>query len=351
MTSEPPADFTPRDVAAWTGGHVQGPPDTPLRGLESVERAGPSELTFVGDLHWAARWPDSRAAAAVVSADLPLEPGPGRSLIRVDNADLAMARVLGRLAADPVAPAPGTHDTAVVHPTAAVAADARIGPFCVVGPHAQVGPGAVLHAHVTVLDHAGIGEHSVLWPGVVVRERCVVGRHCVLEPHVVLGADGFGYRLDAEADPPRIVKVPHLGHVRLGDAVELGAHTTVDRGKFGATVIGDGSKLDNHCQIGHNVRIGRMVMISGCTAVAGSCVFEDGVVVGGGCRFKDHVHVGAGAQIGGASAVMDDVPPKARWAGFPAQDSRRTFREIGAVRHLPDLLKKVRPLLRRLDDA
>jgi len=216
---------------------------------------------------------------------------------------------------------------------------------------AQVGAGAVLHAHVTALDDATIGEGSVLWPGVVVRERCVVGRRCVLEPHAVLGADGFGYRADTTGPAPRIVKVPHLGHVVLGDEVELGAGTTIDRGKFGATTVGDGTKIDNQCQIGHNCRIGRMVMISGCTAVAGSVDIGDGVLIGGGSRFKDHLTVGAGARIAGASTINDNVPPGARWAGYPAKDARTTFREFAAVRQLPALVKKVRPLLRQLEDA
>ena len=321
-----------------------------LTGLAQVDDARPGELTFIGDAAYVDRWPDSRASAAIVSAGLDLQPREGQALIVVDSADLAMAAVLGHLAPPPIGPPPGRHATAVVAEDAEVADDAAIGPHCVIGPRARVGAGAVLHAHVVVMDDSVVGDGSVLWPSVVIRERCVVGRRCVLEPNVVLGADGFGYRADTSGAQPRIVKVPHLGHVELGDEVELGAGTTVDRGKFGATTIGHGSKLDNQCQVGHNCRIGRMVMISGCTGIAGSVNIGDGALIGGGVSFRDHVTVGPGAQIAGAAVIGEDVPAKAKWAGYPAHDSRDAFREMAAVRQLPGLLKKVRPLLRQLDD-
>ncbi len=338
--------FTPEDIAQWVGGRVAGEGGLVLTGLAQVDEAQSGDLTFVGSAAYADRWPGSRASAAVVGDGLELTPGEGRALIQVDNADLAMAVVLGRLAPPPVGPPVGRHPSATVADDAVVADDAAIGPFCVVGPRARVGAGAVLHAHVTVLDDAEVGAGSVLWPSVVVRERCVVGRGCVLEPHVVLGADGFGYRADTSGATPRVVKVPHLGHVVLGDEVELGAGTTVDRGKFGATTVGSGTKIDNQCQVGHNCCIGRMVMMSGCTAIAGSVTIGDGVMIGGGTRFRDHLTVGAGAQIAGASTVNDDVPAGAKWAGYPAQDSRATFKEFAAIRQLPGLLKKFRPLLK-----
>ena len=342
--------FTPNDVAAWVGGRVNGDGGLALTGLAEIADAQPGELTFVGSGAYADRWPTSSASAAVVGADLDLTPGDGRALIVVDHADLAMATVLGKLAPAPIGPPAGRHPTAVIADDAVVADDAAVGPFCVIGPRAHIGAGAVLHAHVAVLDDAVIGDGSVLWPSVVVRERCVVGRRCVLEPQVVLGADGFGYRADHSGPAPRIVKVPHLGHVTLGDEVELGATTTVDRGKFGATSIGDGSKIDNHCQIGHNCRIGRMVMMSGCTAVAGSVDIGDGALIGGGARFKDHLTIGPGAQIAGTAVVNDNVPAGAKWAGIPAKDARTAFKEFAAVRQLPALLKKFRPLLNDLDD-
>ncbi|MEM9883640.1 MAG: UDP-3-O-(3-hydroxymyristoyl)glucosamine N-acyltransferase [Planctomycetota bacterium] len=336
------ATLTPQSVAELTGGRLVGEADLTLTGLAEIGNAGAGQLTFVGEAGYAPRWAESGASAAIVSEGIDLDPGDGRALVFVDNADLAMARVLESLAPPPHRPPPGVHPTAVVDHTAEVAHDAAIGPYCVVGPHVYVGPGAALHAHVTLLDDARVGEASVLYPHVVVRERCVVGARCVLEPGCVLGADGFGYRPDVVDGVPRIVKVPHLGHVELGDEVELGAHVTVDRGKFGPTTIGDGTKIDNQTQVGHNCRIGRLVVMSGCCAVAGSVTIGDGAMVGGGVQFRDHVTVGAGCRIAGAAVIANDIPDGQEWAGYPARPAKDFFREITAIRRLPGLLKQTR---------
>ncbi len=219
-----------------------------------------------------------------------------------------------------------------------------VGPYCIVREGVTVGDRSVLHAHVTLMDRARVGADCVLWPGVTVRERCVMGDRCVLEPGVVLGADGFGYRPDLGGPVPRIVKVPHLGHVELGDDVELGANTCVDRAKFAATTIGSGSKLDNLVQIGHNCRLGRMVMISGSVAVGGTVTIGDGTVIGGATIFKDHVKVGKKCQIAGGSAVVDDVPDGETWGGYPAKPLKQYLRETMAAGKMPELIKRVRKL-------
>ena len=140
------------------------------------------------------------------------------------------------------------------------------------------------------------------------------------------------------------MKISQIGTVRLGRDVEIGAGTCVDRGKFAATVIGDGTKIDNLCQIGHNTRIGRCVVIAAITGVGGSVTIGDGVMIGGGVFFKDHVTIGDGARIGGTSGVMHDVPPGEAWHGNPAHDARATFREYAALRRLPELLRETHRL-------
>ncbi len=200
----------------------------------------------------------------------------------------------------------------------------------------------MLQAHVTLMDDVVVGADCVLWPNVVIRERCVIGDRCVLEPGVVIGADGFGYRPDLDGKTPRIVKIPHLGHVELGHEVELGANVTIDRGKFAATTVGRGTKIDNQTQIGHNCKIGEMVIMSGCCAVAGSVVIGDGSLIGGRVTIRDHVTIGRGCKLGGGAGVANDVPDGESWAGVPAQNSKDAFREMMALKRLPDLLKKLR---------
>jgi UDP-3-O-[3-hydroxymyristoyl] glucosamine N-acyltransferase len=253
-----------------------------------------------------------------------------------------MARILEFLAPPPVRPDPGVHPSAVIHETAELADGVTVGPHCVVGPRVRIGAGTVLHAGVVLLDDVVLGEACVLWPNVVIRERCQLGDRCVLEPGCVLGADGFGYRPDHSGPTPRIVKVPHLGHVELGHEVELGANVTVDRGKFAATTIGDGSKIDNQTQIGHNCKLGRMVVMSGCCAVAGSVTIGDGTLIGGAVVIRDHVTIGRGCKIAGAAAVAGDIPDGQEVAGVPAKPAKEYFRELMATKKLPDFMKEMR---------
>ena len=331
-----------KQICDRVSGRLEGPGDLEIEGVAQIDRAGAGELTFIGTPEYAARWPSAQAVAALVQEDLEVEPGAGRAHIRVADADLALATVLEMFAPPPVAPSPGIDERAVVDPTAEISADVAIGALCFVGPHARIGAGTVLHPNVTVLDRSRIGAGCVLWPGTVIRERCELGNGCILHPNVSIGGDGFGYR--PAADGRSLVKIPQIGTVRLGREVELGAGTCVDRGKFAETFIGDGTKIDNLCQIGHNTSIGRMVVIAAIVGVGGSVTIGDGVMIGGGAFIKDQVTIGAGARIGGKSGVMHDVPPGERWHGDPAHNAKSTFREYAALRKLPELLSEINRL-------
>lgn len=342
-------EYTPQTVAELLEGRLVGDPDLAITGLAEISTAKPGDLTFVGESSYAPRWAASDASVAIVSEGIELEPGDGRALVFVDNADLAMARVLDALAPEPARPEHGIHETAVIDGGAEIASDAVIGAYCVIGPGVYVGPRTVLHNHVTLLDDVRVGEDCVLWPNVVIRERCVIGNRCVLEPGCVIGADGFGYRPDMTGDQPRIVKIPHLGNVELGDEVELGANVTIDRGKFAATTVGHGTKIDNQTQIGHNCKIGNLVVISGCTAVGGSVTIGDGAMVGGASILRDHVTLGRGAKCAGGAGVANDIPDGEAWLGYHASPAKEAKRELFAVRKLPQLIKDFKALRQRVD--
>ena len=329
---------TTRDIAEMLGGELRGPGDVSIEGVEQLDRAGPTHLTFIGDEKYARRWAGSSAGAALVARTLSVEPGDDRAVILVDDADLAMAKVLEHFAPAPPRPAAGVHENAVVDPDACIGEDCRIGPGCVIGPGARIGDRCVLHAGVAVMDDAEIGDDGVLWPGVVVRERCVIGRRCILHANVVVGADGFGYRPDPEGRG--LVKIPQIGIVRIGDDVELGAGTCIDRAKFSATEIGDGSKLDNLVQVGHNCRIGRSVVIAGHVAFAGSVTVGDGAMIGGMVAIADHLTIGPGAQLAGGAQLMRDIPAGETWGSIPARPLKTALREHLAIQKLPDALKE-----------
>ena len=335
--------FTTLQIAEHLRGELIGPGHLAIESLEQLAEAGAGQLTFIGNGAYAARWPDCQASAAVITRGLEIPPRDGRALIVVDDADLAMADLLALFAPPPVWPAEGVHPTAIVDPEAQVGPGTRIGPHCVVAAGVRLGPESVLHAHATVMADSILGRGCVLWPGVVIRERCHLGDRCVLHPNTTIGADGFGYRPDPQGG---LRKIPQIGTVRIGRDVEIGANSAIDRGKFSATEVGDQCKIDNLVQIGHNCRLGRGVIVAGCSGIAGSVTIHDGAVIGGLVAVKDHVTIGAGAHVAGASVVMKDVPAGEFWSGAPARHHVETNRGYAALRRLPQLIQQVRQLAR-----
>lgn len=339
---------TTQAIAEMVGGELIGPGDLTINALAEIDTAKAGELTFIGTGQYAHKWAGSAASAALIDRGIELEPGEGKALIIVGNADLAMATVLQAYAPPVPVPPKGVHPSALVAATATIGKNCRIGPNCVIKPGVQIGDNVSLHAGVCIYDDSIIGDGCELWNNVVVRERCTIGDRTMLHAGAVIGVDGFGYRVDTSGDAPRVVKIPQIGTVIIGNDCEIGANTTIDRAKFDATVIGDHCKIDNLVQIGHNCRLGNMVIIAGCVGIAGSSTVGDGTLIGGKSMIKDHVHIGAGCQIAGGAAVINDMADGESWAGYPAGPLKTKFREEMAVRKLPDMMKKVSKVLKDL---
>ncbi len=329
-------------LAAHLKAELIGPADLPITHLETIERAGAGSLTFIRSVPYAAMWAGSKASAALTTRGLTI-PGHDRAtraLLVVPDADLALNTVLELFAAPARPIVQGRHPTAFIDPSATVHPTAAIGPCCVVGAGASVAEGVILMASVTIGPDAAIGRGTVLHPGVVIGERCVIGAGCVLHGGVVIGADGFGYR----PGPRGPVKIPHIGNVEIGDAVEIGANACVDRAKFGSTTVGAGTKIDNIVQIGHNCRIGRGCLICGMTGIAGSVTLGDGVIVGGHVGIADNLSVGARAMIAAKSGLTRSVPAGETWWGFPAAPSRDAARCYALHAQLPSIVRRLKQL-------
>lgn len=342
-------DTTTGQLAERLGAELVGAADVRVRGVEALERAGEQDLTFIRDGRSAIAWATSRAGAAVMTrgVEAPEREDGGGVLLLVDDADRAMNVLLEQITPAHSLPDTGTHATACVHPSATIGDEVRIGPGVWVGEGAAIGDAVVLHSGVWVGGATRVGRGSDLRAGVVVEDRCVLGQGVVIHPNSVIGADGFGYR--PSEDGRSIVKIPHAGWVEIGDGVEIGACSTVDRGKFGPTVIGAGTKIDNQVQIGHNCRIGRCCIICGATGIAGSVEVGDGATIGGGVRIRDNVKVGPGARLAGGSGVAGDVPGGAAWFGIPARDARNAQRDMLATVGLTETLIDIRKRLKRLE--
>lgn len=340
--------YTTLAIAEMVSGQLIGPGDLQVQALAELDMAKPGQLTFIGSAQFASKWKTSGASAALVGKDIELEPGDGKALIVVDNADLAMATVLEAYAPPTPKPSKGIHPSALIAETAIIGQGCRIGPNCVVKPGVTLGDNTVLHAGVTLYNDVTLGSDCEIWTHVVIRERCTLGDRCIIHPGAIIGADGFGYRTDTSGPTPKIVKVPQIGNVIIGSDCEIGANATIDRAKFDATVIGDHCKIDNLVQIGHNCRLGNMVVIAGCVGIAGSAVIGDGTLIGGKAMVKDHVTIGRGCSIAGGAAVITDMPDGEAWGGYPAGPLKEKIREELAVRRLPELMKQVRKYMKDL---
>lgn len=321
-------------------GRLIGRGDVEVRGVNTLDDAGPDEVTFINDKANAQRWASSRATVAVVTAGVePAGHDPDRrALIEVANAELAIAALLELFAPASSVPEIGVHPSAVIDPTVRLGRDTRVGPHASVDRGCTIGDEVVLHAGVRIYAGVSIGDRSVVHANTVVRERCRIGADVILHDGVSIGADGFGYR--PAPDGSGLVKMPHLGDVVIGDRVEIGAGTCVDRAKFGSTVIGAGTKIDNLVQIGHNCRIGENCVIAGLAGLCGSVVMGNWVVVAGMVGIGDHLTVGDGATVAARTGVTRSVPAGETWLGYPAGPMQATLREWASLRRLPEFLRR-----------
>ena len=320
-------------------GTVIGDHAIPITGVNHVSEASANQLTFIGQKKYIRLWQQSNASAAIIDSRFNLGAIQGRALISVADPDLALAKVLTIFSPEPPRCKPGIHSTAVIDATATIGAKAAIGAGCYIGPRAVIGENAKLYPNVTVLDDTKIGSGTVIWSGTVIRERCKIGKRCIIHPNVSIGADGFGYR--PSPDGKGLVKIPQIGTVEIGDQVEIGAGSCIDRGKFSSTIVGDGTKIDNLVQIAHNCIIGRSCVMAGQSGLAGSVTIGDGVIIGGRAMVSDHVKIGDGVKLGGNTGVIRDVPPGKTLLGMPADDYRKTMRLWASLKQIPNFIQKI----------
>ena len=334
---------TARQLAEAVEGTLQGDPDLVIRGVARPEEAGPNDLVLLAADRYLAEVEASDAGLVLTTTAYDL---PGRNTLVVENPDLASVTVLG-LFADPIdVPAIGIHPTATIADDAELGEAMAVGPNVVIGRRTAIGPRTVLHAGVVIGSDVRVGSECVLWPNVVVRERCTIGNRVIVHPNTTIGADGFGY----EFIEGRHVKVPQIGTVAIEDDVEIGANCAVDRAKWGRTVIGRGSKIDNLVQIAHNVRIGEDCIVVAQVGIGGSVDLGKYVVIGGRAGVRDHVRIGDGVRAAAACGITKDILAGAVVNGIPAVDNSQYLREQAAARKLPALLRQMRELTRRMEN-
>ncbi|MES2697035.1 MAG: UDP-3-O-(3-hydroxymyristoyl)glucosamine N-acyltransferase [Verrucomicrobiota bacterium] len=342
--------FSVADISAIvTPKATRGSTSETIRGLAALADAAPGDLSFLGNQKYKAQVAATRASLVLLPADFAGEPPAGQLWLLVDNPSLALASVCARIehALWPK-PVPGIHPTACIAPGASVAASATVGPLCVIEAGAKIGERVHLQAQVFIGRDATIGDDCWLMPGTIVATECVLGQRVRLQPGAVVGSDGFGY----EFVKGRHEKVPQVGTVVIGNDVEVGANSTLDRARFSHTSIGEGTKIDNLVQVGHNVIVGKHCLLCAQVGIAGSTILKDYVVLGGQAGVGGHLTIGKGAKAGGQAGIAgSDVPAGAVVNGTPAIPFQLERRLAILHQRLPDLFKRVDALEAQILDA
>lgn len=324
---------------------VEGECSGAVTGLASLKAALPGDLSFLAHKRYAPELAATRASVVLLPPDFPHQPAPGQAVLRVNQPNEAVSRICRKLEVLlwPKEPA-GVHPTAFIDPSAQVDPGASIGPRCCIEAHAVVGAGSRLEAGVVVGRKSRVGPDCWIGWSTVIYPECTVGARVRIHAGAVIGADGFGY----EFVRGRHQKVPQVGTVVVEDDVEIGANACVDRGRFGPTIIGAGSKLDNLVQIGHNCTLGRHCIIVAQVGIAGSTVLGDYVMIGGQAGIGGHLEIGTAAKIAAQSGVGHDVPAKGYVMGSPAIEALRD-QKFQLLRHkFPEALRRLDRIEARL---
>ena len=322
------------ELATRLGAELRGDAELEVTGIKGIEEAGPTEITFVANPRYAGLARKTHAAAVLVEPEFQ---EIAAATLRIKNPYLAFSRALGLFYRPPVY-APGIHPTAVIDPSAEIGEGAHIGAYVVVGPHVRIGPHATLLPHVVLYPGVRAGSHLFAHAHAVVRENCVLGDNVTLENGAIVGADGFGF---AKNEAGHWEKIPQSGPVRLGNRVDVQANACIDRATVGATEIGDGTKVDNLVQVGHGSRVGENTLLCAQTGLAGSSVVGSNVILAGQTGIAGHCAVGDGVILTAQSAVSHDVPPGKTISGSPGFDNRVWLRAVAVFQRLPELLRRL----------
>jgi len=330
-----------REIAASLGCRLQGDGEIEITGVAGMEHAGPSQVTFLANPKYAPKARHTKAGAILVAEAI-----SGLNCLVSENPYLDFARALG-LFYQPPRPAPGVHPLASIAPTAVIGENCSIGPFAVIGERVRLGRNAVLHPHVVIYEGAEIGDDFLAHSHAVVREFCRIGHRVILQNGVVVGGDGFGFAKQADGTHFKIVQ---SGVTILEDDVEIQSLTSVDRATVGETVVKRGAKVDSLVQIGHACTVGEDNIICAQTGLAGSTVLERNVLLAGQVGSAGHLTVHEGAIVYAQSGIGGDVRAGTRISGSPAFAANEWLRAATAFSKLPELLKTVRELKKKIEE-
>lgn len=343
-------DLTLSDVLKLTGGKIinDATPEITISGVATLDSATPSEIAFLGNEKYFNDFLNTKAGVVLVPPALPQYP-EGIVFVEVENPSLSFNALVAHFMKASTDFTPGIHPTAWVDPSAKLdPTKVRVGPCAVVEADAEIGDGTDIGPGCVICKAVKMGQNCKLYPKVVIRERCIVGNHVVLQPGVVIGGDGFGFLLNKETG--RYDTIDQVGIVEIGDHVDVGANTTIDRARFGRTIIGEGTKLDNQIQIGHNVTMGKHCVMCAQGGIAGSTHIGDYVTIAAQCGITGHIKIEDKVVVAARSGVMNSLETGKTYWGAPAVPYGEAARQFAAMRKLPEAFKELRALKAKADE-
>jgi UDP-3-O-[3-hydroxymyristoyl] glucosamine N-acyltransferase len=329
-----------KELAEFVGGMVIGDDQVEISGVAAIEVAEAGDITFIATPRYLSKFAETKASAVIVSKEIP---SPQKPLLCVNNPYLAFAKVLAFFSQKPYQPK-GIDPNAWISPTAQLGQEISIYPFVSIGDRCRIGDRVTLYPGVFVGEDSSIGEESILYPNVSIYPGTAIGKRVILHSGVVIGADGFGYVKDGKKN----VKIPQIGRVEIGDDVEMGPNTTVDRATLGKTVIRRGVKIDNLVQVAHNVVVGEDSILVAQVGIAGSTKIGSNVTLGGQVGVAGHVEIGDNVMVGAQSGVPSDLAANQAYTGSPVLPHREFLRVANIFPKLPEMRKSLLEIEKRL---
>ncbi len=327
---------TLKEIAELIGGELIGDGKIKISGLDSIETARAGDLTFADENHVAAA-KNSAASAVIIpknfNGEIP------KNSIKAENTKFAFAKLMEIFKPKIEIPA-GISTQAFIGKNTKISPTAKIMAFAYIDDNAEIGDGVIIYPHAYIGQHAKIGAATIIYSSVTIREYCEIGARCVIHSSAVIGADGFGFTTSKGVH----TKVPQIGNVIVEDDVEIGAHVGIDRAAMGSTVIGHGTKIDNLVHVGHNCKIGANCLIVAQTGISGSTIVGDNVTFGGQTGTVGHIKIGGNSVYAARSGISKNMPEGFFGSGFPIQPHNEWLRTQGAIKKLPDLIKKIQQL-------
>lgn len=339
-------EFSASDIAKLLGGEVEGDGSITVNNISKIDQGINGTLTFLSNPAYSKYIYDTGASVVIINRDFKPEKEVSATLIRVDNAYSALAKLLD-FYNQAKAAKKGIEQPSFISSSAKLGEEVYVGAFAYIGENVKIGNNVKIYPQVYVGDNVKIGDNSILYPGVKVYADCSVGSSCIFHSGAVIGADGFGF---APNDDGTYTKIAQVGNVVIADNVEIGANTTIDSATIGSTIISKGVKLDNLIQIGHNCEIGENTVMAAQVGIAGTTKVEKNCVFGGQAGISGHTTIGEGSKIGPQSGVMSSVKPGSTLLGSPASELKSALKSSSIIRNLPQLRNDLIQMEKRLKE-